>query len=541
MSTQQPKSDSEKEPRTAGEDEILEPHVHLKTYIAVFAVCVGFVAQNFAITGAGAQAQAIGEQFHSTDTAWTTGTLVIFCVVLGPIISQCADYWGRKPFLITLNLVGIAGSLIVARAKDMTMIIAGFCIIGLPFGAQGLIHAVASEVIPRRWRSWGQAAALVSTEVGLVLGLILSGALGRNGKADGFRNFYYITAGLFLLCTILCVVAYHPPPTKQQFEVTGFRAKLARLDWVGFFLLAGSLVLFCVALNWSQNPYPWSDPHVSALFALSIVLAAVMGLYEWRKPDGLFHHGLFQNRMYPICLICVFGEGTAFFAANAYLPYQISTLYEEDLLFVTLRLAIGFMAAAALFIFVAFFAGMAGATKNDESGGTTWGLPVLLGWAFGMVMVTLVTAAQLCVPPSLITIASCLMLSVRALGGTMGFAIYQAVFQSALSQLHTNIGEALVSAGLPRAAIPDVLPAITAQNTTGLLTLQGVTPEIVEAGTSALRATYRSGFHNVWATAAGFVSFAAVVSMFMFDPSSEFNYHIDAPVEAEEALYSKEP
>jgi hypothetical protein len=30
------------------------PHVHLTTYLAIFAVCLVYVAQNFAIVGAGA-------------------------------------------------------------------------------------------------------------------------------------------------------------------------------------------------------------------------------------------------------------------------------------------------------------------------------------------------------------------------------------------------------------------------------------------------------------------------------------------------------
>lgn len=31
-----------------------QPHIHLKTYLAIFAVCLVYVAQNFAIVGAGA-------------------------------------------------------------------------------------------------------------------------------------------------------------------------------------------------------------------------------------------------------------------------------------------------------------------------------------------------------------------------------------------------------------------------------------------------------------------------------------------------------
>lgn len=77
--------------------------------------------------------------------------------VLGPIISQASDFWGRKWFLIVLTLLGAVGGAVVARASSMGMVIAGFSILGSAFGVQPLLHAVASEVIPRRWRSWAQA------------------------------------------------------------------------------------------------------------------------------------------------------------------------------------------------------------------------------------------------------------------------------------------------------------------------------------------------------------------------------------------------
>ncbi|KAK8080849.1 Efflux pump FUS6 [Apiospora hydei] len=544
-------------------DERPRPRLHLVTYLAVVSVNLGFVAQNFAITGAGTQAQIIGQTFHSSDTGWTTGVIVIFCVVLGPIVSQCADLWGRKWFLVVLNAFGFVGSIVVARASDMPMAIAGFCVIGLSFGNQGLIHAVSGEVLPRRWRSWGQAAALVSTEIGLVLGLVVAGSLNRTGGADGFRNFYYTTAAFYFAATGLCILVYNPPPTRQQVEVVG--SKLAKLDWLGFLLLAASVVLFSIALSWSQNPYSWDDltGHVAAPFALSIALVAVLVVYERRKPDGLFHHGLFQNRMFPICLVCVFAEGISFYAANVYVPLQGSVLFpDEDFLYAPLRLAVGFVAAVmasvgtglycfltkrvrwvtfvALVIFVAFFAGMAGALRGIDGSDLSralWGLPVILGVAFGMVLVTLVTAAQLCVPASLVTISSCLMLSIRSLGGTVGFAVYQAVYQSAMSHLDENIAQAGIAEGLPQESVPDFVSYAKERDKSDLPSIPGMNESIVEAGAVALRSTYKSAFYNVWVTGAAFVSAVAVllvsVSIFMYDPTSEFTNHIDYPIEKE--------
>lgn len=81
--------------------------------------------------------------------------------VLGPVVSQASDFWGRKWFLLILTLCGAVGCVVVSRASSMGMVIGGFCIVGTAFGAQPLLHAVASEVLPRRWRSWAQAAVSI--------------------------------------------------------------------------------------------------------------------------------------------------------------------------------------------------------------------------------------------------------------------------------------------------------------------------------------------------------------------------------------------
>lgn len=464
--------------------------------------------------------------------------MVICGVILGPIVSQGADIWGRKWFFVVLNSFGFVGSVIVARAQEISTALAGFTVIGLAFGTQGLVHAVSGEVIPRRWRSWGQAAALVSTELGLVTGLVVAGGLNQTGDPDGFRSFYYITAGLFLAASILCIFTYNPPPTKRQLQ--NIDSGIKQLDLTGFGLLASCVVLFSIALNWSQNPYSWDDPHVSAPFSISVLLAILLILDARRKPDGLFHHGLFQERMFPICLVCIFAEGISFYAANVYVPYQASILNDHDFLFPPLRLAIGFVAAivasvgtglycyltkrvrwatfSALVIFVSFFAGMASAVRLNNSGSALWGLPILVGWAFGMVLVTLVTAAQLCVPPALITISSCLMLAVRALGGTVGFAVYQAVFQSAVNHLDDNIAEAALAKGLPPASVSELIEYYRVpRDKSTIPEIFGVNSGIAEAAAAAMSDTYQSGFYNVWVTGAAFVSAAAI---------SKFSLHL---------------
>lgn len=496
----------------------------------------------------------------TADGVWLSSSIAIGTAVLSPIFAQSADYWGRRWFLVISTLIGAVGSIIVARATSMNMAIAGFAITSISYGAQPLLHAVSGEVLPRRYRSWGQAADLVANGFAGVTALLCSGAFSRvsNAPSEGFRNYWYLSTGLFLLATILCFVFYNPPQTERERSFT-LSEKLGKLDWVGYFLLTSGIILFCVGLSWSQNPFPWSDAHVSATFGVGMALIVALAVYEtFFKKDGMFHHGLFKNRNFPIVLVCLFCEGLAFFGANQYFAFQVGILYEEDALLVTTRYSIAMIvsifsaAAAGLYcahykrvrwitvtsfvIFVIFFACMSTTGLNTNS--HVWGYPVILGTALGMSLVVLVTIAQLSTPPELIAIASGLVIGLRSLGGSVGLAIYNALFNGAMGQLGDKIAKSVMPLGLPPQSIGPLIGALVGHHEEMIPKIEGVTPQIIGAAVQALKETFASGFRRVWIAAACFVALAAVLSCFLKEEGKEFNMRIDNPIEKEEELYS---
>lgn len=381
---------------------------------------------------------------ESDKSIWLTSTIAIMTVVLSPIVSQAADYWGRRWFLIGLTACGVVGSIIVARATTMGMAIAGFTITGCSYGAQPLLHAVASEVLPRRYRPWAQAADNLSAALGGLVALLAGGALTRNNNAAGIRNYWYMAMAIYFVATVLVLALYNPPKTAKQTDFSTSE-KLAKLDWVGYALLSSGLVLFCMGLSWSQNPYPWTDAHTVAPFVVGCVLCIALAVYETRfKKDGMFHHGLFRNgRNFPIALVCVFVEGLVFFAANNYFAFQVGVLYETDSLRTGLRYGVTMIvygvaavlaglycsmtrnvrwpSVVAFVSMIIFFACMA--TTTPTTSDPVWGYPVFLGIGLGTCLCTLVTIAQLSTPPELIAITSGLMIGVRSLGGSIGLAI----------------------------------------------------------------------------------------------------------------------
>ncbi|KAL0932703.1 siderophore iron transporter [Colletotrichum truncatum] len=458
-------------------------------------------------------------------------------VVLGPIFSQAADYWGRKWFIVIPTLFGAIGCVIVSRAMDINTCIAGFCVMGIAFGAQPLLHTVSSEVLPRKWRAYAQASDMISNGLGSILGLLVGGAFNRtnNPASDGFRSYFYLALALYAVSAIICIVAYNPPLRPLQKQLTTME-KLGKLDWVGYFLMASGLVLFCLGLSWLKNPYEWSDPHVCATFAVGVALFLALVVYEtWFKKDGLFHHGLFtNNRNFSLVITCVFAEGIAFFAANTYFAFQVSVLYETDAVLVGTRYAL--MSIASMFgsvacgwycakthrlrwltvgafvIFVVFFACMA--TTDQGSSKPVWFYPVLLGLGLGMTLTTLITAAQLCIPPDLIAIASGLILSVRSLGGTIGIAIYNVIFNDSMSHMPGNIAKAVIPAGFNPENLGMLIGGLTTHNDELIAHIPGITPEIIGKAANALLGTYVSSFQKVWIAAACFVA-VAVIGMYL--------------------------
>lgn len=413
----------------------------------------------------------------------------------------------------------------------MGMALAGFIIAGLSYVAQPLLHAVASEVLPRKYRSWAQATVNVSVCCGAIYGLLVGGAL-TNGNPGRFRTYFYILAGTYAASATACALLYSPPP--RQTEVASLQIKLRQLDWVGYILVTFGVTLFCMGLSWAQNPYPWASSHVLGPFLVGLVLLVALIVYEWKvKPDGLFHHSLFRNRNFAITLVCVYIEGHGAFASNYFVPFQLATMYPTMGSFrVGLCYTVSYVASMVISVgaglvifktksvryptmlgflgFLLFFILAATATPSTPEA-NIWGYMVFLGGGLGLLLTTLIVAAQFSTPPELIAITSGLVLAIRSLGASTGLVIYQAIFNAGLSKnLAPKIAAAVLPLGLPQTSLGPLIGALASSNPSAVMDVPGVTPEVIAAAGQALQRAYGLAFSYVWAAVAAF-SFLAFI------------------------------
>ncbi|KEF57072.1 uncharacterized protein A1O9_07262 [Exophiala aquamarina CBS 119918] len=509
----------------AGEEKNAE--VHLKTWLLIGAINLIYFTQLVNLVGAGSLARDIASVVGGgvDKQIWFTSVVAILTTTLSIPISQAADYWGRKPFLTICTFLGFVGSIIISRANTVNTVIAGITVSSVSYGAQALLHAVISEVLPRKFRSFAQAAVNVSSSLGVIVGAYMGGALVRNGHPEHFRIHWYVTAALYGTSTLVTALFYNPPPRELQVLLSTSQ-KIHQLDWLGYVLLIVGLVMFCLGLSWYQYPYAFDDAHVLAPFVVGLAFMLALVIHQWvLKKDGMFHHDLFQHRTFPIVSFCSFCEGLSFYCANAFLPFQLS-FYTTDPLFIGLHFSIGAYAAivfAALgatyswrtkslrppivlgfLTFTTYNVLMATANTNTPER-NLWAYPVLLGMGLGCCITPLVAVAQFATPAAFIAMASGLMISVRSLGGSIGLPIYNAVFNKVLAEnLAQRIAAAATAGGLPESSLTSFIEAIVSGDEITLQEIPNATSEVIAAATVAMKDAYSIAFRYVWVTAGAF-------------------------------------
>jgi MFS family permease len=478
----------------------------------------------------------------SSKAIWLPQSNAIVTLVFMTPLAQLADLWGRRLPLLLASSAACIGSVIVSRSTTMGMALAGNVIASCSFASAPLLFAVASEIVPRRYRPISQAGINgMFSLTGVVV--LLAGTYLCQNYLHGWRILWYVCAGVSALATLLTFLFYNPPPRVLQASLT-LKQKVKRVDWVGVLTLPVGLTLFVMALTWSENPFPWSDEHILGPFIVGSIVLMFVIYYEWKvKTDGLFHRQLFKkSRNFPLALFAISVEGASFFAVNAFFPTEIGSLFELDPMDVGIRFSIAFVSSTVAALLVAWYSSRWKAIRvplllgftcfivafsmsvvlyaqsvnlhnntnedigllmsiNVGSSAVIWVASATIGFGLGSVVTPLTTAAQFSAPPELITISTGALLCLRTFGAGIILPVINSVFNSQMKKnVPANIAERVLPLGLGPEQLGDFITALNAHNQTLIAAIPGVTPQIIEAGIQGLKAALVSSFRMLWIT-----------------------------------------
>ncbi|GAA0240292.1 MFS transporter [Cryptosporangium japonicum] len=232
--------------------------------------------------------------------SWVVTANLLAAAVLTPMLGRLGDLYGRRPVMLGVLTVVLAGSVLAAVTTSLPLLIAGRVAQAASFGLFPLAIGMLREELPARRLTGAMALVSGMLSVGAGFGLVVTGLLMRGG-GDYHQLFWLATA----LAAIGLAGVWLLP--RRSGAATG------RLDWAGAGLLGLGLVLLILPLE-EGNGWGWGSARVIGSLAAAVVVLAAFVLLERRITHPLVSPRMLTHR--PIVLANVVGLflGFAMFA-----------------------------------------------------------------------------------------------------------------------------------------------------------------------------------------------------------------------------------
>jgi len=375
---------------------------------------------------------------------------------LCPFVGALSDIYGRQRVAIVGQLMLIIGPIITSTAHTMNIAIAGNVFSGVGAGLNELIAlAGTAEVVPVKDR--GKFVGLVVLTIlpfcpsVLWAQLIAQASSWRyNGIVVGVWNF----VGL-----LLCVFCYRD--SSRLTEDYTMRHVLKELDWVGGVLSTIGITLFMMGLQWGAAQYAWGSAHNLAPLLLGIVFIIAFFVWQVFAPRPMVPRALFgkAKRTMIVILLITFLSGGNFFVLLLMWPTQIYNVYGDDPVGVGVRaLPIGFgiivgaviclvlipVTKGRIRLLMIFFTAMmtagtgAVSIARPDNLSSVYAVVTVASLGVGGVIIPCSIIAQIACPDELIATITAITLSIRYIGGAIGFAVYYNLFYHKVTEALTD-------------------------------------------------------------------------------------------------------
>jgi EmrB/QacA subfamily drug resistance transporter len=384
--------------------------------------------------------------------SWVVTSYLVATTASTPLYGKLGDMYGRKPVFLAAILIFLAGSLLSGLSQSMGQLIGFRALQGL--GAGGLMvgaQAIIAEIVPPRDR--GRYMGLIGSvfAVASVAGPLLGGFF---VEAISWRWVFYVNMPIGVLAVLVVLFRLHlHVPTQRH-----------RIDYLGATLLTAGVSALILVTTWGGNEYAWGSPTILGLAIAGVILLAGFLRVETRAAEPIIPLKLFRSTVFSVASSIGFVIGLAMFGAIIFIPLFLQLVYGVSPTSSGLRmlpLMAGLLTASILSGRAISRIGRYKVFPIAGTAVTTVGLFLLsrlevdtppwlasvfmlvLGVGIGLVMQVIVLVVQNDAPTSDIGVATSTATFFRSMGGSLGVALFGAIFASRLAgELKTLPGDA---------------------------------------------------------------------------------------------------
>ncbi|WP_084730036.1 MFS transporter [Streptacidiphilus neutrinimicus] len=247
----------------------------------------------------------------SSGVSWVTTATLLSAAVFTPLLGRVGDLYGKKPTLIAVLAVMVAGSLLAATTTSLTLLIVGRVLQGSATAIFPLALSIIRDQVPHEKLHGAMALVSSTLAFGSGLSLVITGLL-TQGSNPNYHSVFWVSTGLSLLALVAVVLLV---PNRGH-------ASGGRIDYLGTLTMAGFLVLLLLGIS-QGHEWGWTSGKTLGCFAGSAVVAALWVLVERKVASPLVDLKMFTHRQVAFTNLAGLFIGFASFAQFIGISYLV--------------------------------------------------------------------------------------------------------------------------------------------------------------------------------------------------------------------------
>jgi EmrB/QacA subfamily drug resistance transporter len=260
----------------------------------------------------------IGDLGGARLIGWVFAVYSLTVTVSTAIFGKMSDIFGRKKAYLLGAGLFLTGSMLSGMSETMGQLIAFRALQGIGAGALvTTIFTVIGDLYPYEERAkiqgWFSSVWGISGIAGPLVGGFLVDAV-------SWRWIFYLNLP-FGVVSVVLVWLY-----LNEKESTGERKPV---DVAGAATFVAGMSALLLALLTGGTEFPWSSPLILSLFAGSAVLISAFLLIESRTRDPMLPLGLFRNPAISFSTLSGFLTGAILIAVSVYIPLWVQGIYGQ--------------------------------------------------------------------------------------------------------------------------------------------------------------------------------------------------------------------
>ncbi|KAI1628072.1 major facilitator superfamily domain-containing protein [Exophiala viscosa] len=463
--------------------------------------------------------------------SWLPVSNTLAITAVSPFVGYLQDLLGRREITLAGSIVIMVGIALIGSAHSFGQAVTGMTLAGAGAGICELTAlAGLSDIVPVRQR--GIALALMTASLlpftPYVIQLLATYVTWRWTQWIALIWNGIVFVGL---------ATTYFPKSHARLEGMSRRQILARIDYLGAILSIVGITLFLVALQSGGYTHPWKSGYVLSQLIIGILLIVAWVVWEGKfAPHPMIPRELYQGqRIVALAFLVACIAGFDFYSLINFFPLAFSTVWSTDPVQVGLKglgygisttvgavfwnamlstkLEARYILLIASVLMTAFTGALAATTPETPKLAVALG--TIASFGVGGLLVPAATVALIVVPDALLATTAALSLSIRTVGGSIGFTIYYNIFVNKLTkQLPEQVAKYAIEAGLPAADATEFITTfLTAP--ANITQAPGFSTKVLAGAELGTRWAYAESLKWVWITSIPFGVLAIITSCFI--------------------------